>query len=99
VKSLQIILWKAPDISVSAIALKFYQNFKGLDPAKALSESKRQYIINSQPGLDHPHYWAGSKYSGEVIVVQNDDNIILIFIIIVIMVVLTAVFFRMNHPV
>jgi len=90
-------IWKAPDLSALTIAVEFYQNYKGKDPAKALSESKLEFIITSQPGRDHPHYWAGCIYSGQRIVVQKDDNIILTFIFIGIMVVLIAVILKMNR--
>jgi hypothetical protein len=63
--------WKAPDFSGSILARDFYQSYPGQKPYIALSNAKRIYLLTCQPGLDHPHYWAGMVYTGSFFTMRS----------------------------
>lgn len=58
--------WKAPDFSGSILAHEFYQSYPRKKTSIALSNAIRDYLATCQPGLDHPHYWAGMVYTGPI---------------------------------
>lgn len=73
---------KAPDISGSMLAREFYTHYPANQPAKALQKAKRNYLATCQPGLDHPHYWAGMVYTGPLTLNRSNlPGIILISVI------------------
>jgi hypothetical protein len=87
--------WKAPDFSGFILARDFYKSYPGKKPFIALSKAKRNYLATCQPGLDHPHYWAGMVYTGPI---QNNStktlNLIWLLIIPVVLLVLFGLFLR-----
>ncbi len=58
--------WMAPERQSADIAIGFYQSKGFKNPAKALQSSKLQYLDDAEPGLDHPHYWAGAMIQGRI---------------------------------
>jgi len=64
--------WQAPDLSGSFLACSFYHSYPCDQPAKALVDAKRKYLTTCQPGLDHPHFWAGIVYTSPLVLNQNN---------------------------
>jgi|GEM_PF-1455522 len=77
--------WKAPDLSGSFLSREFYSEHPEDGPAIALQKAKLDYLTKCQPGLDHPHYWAGMVYAGPIIIVQFQTGTILLFAIILLL--------------
>ncbi|MFA5816188.1 MAG: CHAT domain-containing tetratricopeptide repeat protein [Bacteroidales bacterium] len=74
--------WKAPDISGSMLACQFYEHYHGNQSAYALSEAKRNYLAICQPGLDHPHYWAGMVYTSPIVIKRSHPSVFIMLYII-----------------
>jgi hypothetical protein len=87
--------WKAPDISGSMLAREFYTNYPDNTPAAALAVAKRTYLSTCQPGLDHPHYWAGMVYAGPLALRNpKSSSFIWLTLIVVGFIVLIGLFLR-----
>jgi CHAT domain-containing protein len=52
-------IWKAPDYTSSQIAQSYYRYLGKYSPADALNRAKKDYVMYSKKGSDHPFYWAG----------------------------------------
>jgi len=75
--------WKAPDISGSLLCFEFYTEYPKNEPSIALQEAKLKYIATCQPGLDHPHYWAGMVYTTPLILTRSFPTTILLLVFLV----------------
>ncbi len=95
-KSVVANLWKVSDQKSLPIMLYFYNNIKKNDtPEMALTNSKREFLENTNTRSTHPFYWAGFIQIGWTPHPdENDLNLILILIAILFLVFIS--FFFLN---
>ena len=91
-------LWPVSDQSTAILMGAFYSNLKsGMDKDEALQQAKLDYLHQADDYGQHPYYWAGFVYSGNVEPIDFEDSIwrsIYLLIITSIVVVILVIRFR-----